>query len=111
MRGCWELGGTLTMETGRPITVVSGRDNSLSGVNFDRPDVNGSPQLPTDRSRGELIDRYFRTEVFSANLPGRYGNAGRGILSSQGAFGWDISTSKSFRIKESHSLPAGMPST
>ena len=99
------------METGRPITVVSGRDNSLSGVNFDRPDVNGSPQLPTDRSRGELIDRYFRTEVFSANLPGRYGNAGRGILSSQGAFGWDISTSKSFRIKESHSLPAGMPST
>ena len=52
MRGCWELGGTLTMETGRPITVVSGRDNSLSGVNFDRPDVNGSPQLPTDRSRG-----------------------------------------------------------
>ena len=36
------------METGRPITVVSGRDNSLSGVNFDRPDVNGSQQLPTD---------------------------------------------------------------
>ena len=102
--GGWELGGILTLETGKSITVVSGRDNSLSGVNFDRPNVNGSPQLPTDRPRAQLIDRYFRTEVFSPNLPGQYGNAGRGILSAQGIFGWDISTSKSFRIKEAHSL-------
>jgi hypothetical protein len=102
--GGWELGGILTLETGKPVTVVTGRDNSLTGVNFDRPDVNGPPELPSDRSRAERIVRYFRTEVFSANLPGQYGNAGRGIMSSPGTFGFDISTSKAFRIMESHSL-------
>ena len=50
--------------------MVSGRDNSLSGVNFDRPNVTGSPQLPADRSRAELIDRYFRTEVFTLTYRG-----------------------------------------
>jgi TonB dependent receptor len=102
--GGWELGGILTLETGKPITVVSGRDNSLSGVNFDRPNVSGSPQLPGNRPRAERIERYFRTDVFSPNLPGQYGNSGRSIMSAPGTFGWDVSTAKAFRIREAHSL-------
>jgi hypothetical protein len=84
--------------------VLSGRDNSLSGVNFDRPNVNGNPGLPTNRSRAELINRYFDTTVFSANLPGTFGNAGRGVVTGPGNFGWDTSMSKAFRLIENHSL-------
>jgi hypothetical protein len=102
--GGWEMGGILTLSTGSPFTVVSGRDNSLSGVAFDRPNVNGSPELPSGRSRDERMARYFRTDVFTANLPGTYGNAGRAIISSPGSIGWDVSMSKALRIAEAHSV-------
>jgi hypothetical protein len=102
--GGWEAGGILTVSTGSPITVVSGRDNSLSGVGFDRPNVTGSPELPSGRSRDERMARYFDTSVFTANLPGQFGNAGRAILMSPGNFNWDVSFSKAFRILETHSL-------
>jgi hypothetical protein len=102
--GGWELGGIFTLVTGSPFTVLSGRDNSLSGVAFDRPNVSGSPDLPGGRSRDERMARYFNTSVFTANLPGQFGNAGRAILSSPGSINWDVSLSKSFRIHERHSL-------
>jgi len=102
--GRWELGGILTAETGNPITVVTGRDVSLTGVNFDRPNVSGDPTLRGDRSRAELINRYFKTEVFSSNLPGQFGNAGRSIITGRGNFGWDSSMSKFIRLTETHSL-------
>ena len=102
--GGWEMGGILTLATGSPITVLSGRDNSLSGVGFDRPNVTGSPELPGGRSRDDRMSRYFNTSVFTANLPGQYGNAGRAIMSSPGSVSWDVSLSKAFRIRESHTL-------
>ena len=82
--GGWEMGGILTFSTGSPITVVSGRDNSLTGVGFDRPNVDGSPDLPSGRSRDERMARFFKTDVFTANLAGQYGNAGRAIISFAG---------------------------
>ena len=42
--------------------------------------------------------------MFTANLPGQFGNAGRAIMSSPGSINWDVSLSKSFRIHERHSL-------
>ncbi|MBI3208687.1 MAG: TonB-dependent receptor [Candidatus Solibacter usitatus] len=102
--GGWEMGGILTLSKGAPLTVLSGRDNSLSGVGFDRPNVTGSPDLPSDRSRDDRMARYFNTSAFTPNLPGQFGNAGRAIMIAPGSFNWDVSLSKAFRIRESHAV-------
>jgi hypothetical protein len=102
--GGWELGGILTLQTGQPINVMSGRDNSLTGVNFDRPNVTASPQLPSDRPRSQLLAQFFNTAAFTANAPGQFGNAGRNIGDGPGLVTWDVSISKAFRVAESQRL-------
>lgn len=102
--GGWETGSILTLQSGAPFTVVSGRDNSLTAVNFDRPDLAGNPKLSLSRPRGELVSRYFNTASFRANAAGTFGNAGRNILIGPGSFVWDVSLGKSFRIREAHSV-------
>jgi hypothetical protein len=101
--GGWELGGILTLQSGDPFTVTTGRDNSLTGVGYDRPDLIGDPHLPS-RSRGESIEGYFNTAAFRENTVGTYGNAGRDILNGPGDAGWDVSVSKTFPLRESHAL-------
>jgi hypothetical protein len=99
--GGWELGAILIASTGDPFTVVTGRDNSLSGINNDRPDVVGDWRLPSGRSRGDRIDQYFNQQAFRENAPRTFGNAGRNIISSPGSLNLDTSLSKSIRITES----------
>jgi hypothetical protein len=90
--------------TGDPLTIFTGRDNSLSGVGRDRPDVVGDWRLPEGRSRDEQLARYFDTAAFRANAPLTFGNAGRNIISGPGSFSLDTSLSKNFRLFESHRL-------
>lgn len=102
--GGWELGGLLTLETGKPFTVTTGTDNSRTGVGFDRPNVLHNPELSGDRSRGERIANYFDTTAFVANPIGSFGNTGRNSLIGPGSFVWNSSLSKSFRFQESQRL-------
>ena len=82
--GGWQTNGIITLESGSPFSIVSGRDNSQSGVNRDRADLVGDPELDTGRPRGELIARYFNTDAFRVNTVGTFGNAGRNMLRGPG---------------------------
>jgi hypothetical protein len=94
----WQLSGIGTIEDGRPFNVVSGRDNSLQGVNRDRPDVSGDPRLPADRPKAERLVRYFDTGKFTHNPEGRFGSAGRNILIGPGSVNFDLSLHKQFPL-------------
>jgi hypothetical protein len=100
--GGWELGAIIIAATGNPFTVVTGRDNSLSGVNNDRPDIAGDWRLPDGRSRNERLNRYFNTAAFAPNAPRTFGNAGRNIISGPGTLTVDTSLSNTIRLTESH---------
>ena len=102
--GGWELSGFVTLQSGQPFTIVSGRDNSLTAVGADRPDVIGDPKLPTDRSRGDQVAEYFETTAFRANQPGRFGNVGRNSLIGPGLANIDLGVFKRFRINERHAF-------
>jgi hypothetical protein len=102
--GSWETNGLVTLESGRPFSVTSGRDNSGSGMNADRADAAGDPHLDTGRSRAELIDRFFNTAVFAQNPAGTFGTSGRNILREPGAATVDFGLIKSFPIHEGHRL-------
>jgi hypothetical protein len=60
--------------------VLQGADIALSGTNNQRPDVNTSPLLSGDRTRGEKILAWFNRQVFSNAAAGRFGNTGRNAL-------------------------------
>ncbi len=92
----WEFSGIARLVTGAPFTVLMGIDNSLTGVNLDRPNVVGNPSLSDSRSRGERIARWFSTPAFSAPPQGSYGNSGRNILRGSGTANTDIGLFKNF---------------
>jgi len=103
LRG-WELGGVITVQSGSPFLIRTGRDASLTAVGHDRPDLVGNPVLPASRSRAEQILQYFNPSAFRANAPGTYGNAGRNILAGPGRVNMDFSLAKSIAVTEGHRL-------
>jgi outer membrane receptor protein involved in Fe transport len=99
--GGWDTNGIVTLESGTWLNIVSGRDNSGTGVNGDRADLAGNPFLSASRPRGELIDAWFNKAAFAQNPPGTFGTAGRNILRSPGLANVDFGLAKNFRLNES----------
>ena len=113
--GGWQLSGILTLQTGPPFTVLSGRDESNTGGGSDRPIIIGDWHIPNPGP-----DRWFNTCTLLANgaqrncMPGdtpawqvntgTFGNAGRNIVRSDGLKNFDLGLSRSFRFTERVSL-------
>jgi hypothetical protein len=100
----WEMNGIISLESGLFFNVVSGRDNSGTGINQDRPDLTGDPRLDSNRPRGSLIERYFNPAAFAQNAAGTFGNAGRNLLSGPGEALVDFGLVKTFRLTERHRI-------
>lgn len=100
----WELNGIVSLESGLYFNVISGRDNSGTGINLDRPDLIGNPFLDTSRPRGELINRYFDPSAFRQNGAGTFGNAGRNLIEGPGEAMVDLGLVKTFHITERHNV-------
>ncbi|MEG9434813.1 TonB-dependent receptor [Edaphobacter sp. HDX4] len=96
----WGVNSLVQLSSGNPFTVVTGRDASLTGVNFDRPNVIGIPYRASYLNKTDKITRYFNTAAFTANLPGTYGNAGRNIISGPGLANVNLSLVRTFPITE-----------
>ncbi len=101
--GGWEFGTLLNIQTGFPLTVVSGRDQSNIGAGFDRPNnVAGQKGMLDDGQR--TINRWFNTGAFVLQPFGTFGNVGRNTIIGPGFIQWDASLLKSFRFAEDKSL-------
>jgi len=98
--GNWELSGLLSLDSGLPFTVVTGKNNSLSSEGHDRPDLVGNPNLSGGRSRGQEIQEFFNTSAFVPNAIGQFGNSGRNILSAPGYADVDFGLFKVIPIVE-----------
>jgi hypothetical protein len=95
----WTLSGLTNIQSGAPVNILSGVDNSLTAVGWDRPNLVGN----TDRSyanENDMIQEYFNTAAFAANLPGQYGNLGRNAVIGPSQSTTDLSLVKSFLISE-----------
>lgn len=91
----WALSGMVSMSSGEPVNVLSGRDFSLTGVGFDRPDLVGDPVIEHSND-ADMVAKYFNTAAFVANQPGQYGNAGRNLFSGPGYSATNLSLTKAF---------------
>ncbi|MBZ5607639.1 MAG: carboxypeptidase regulatory-like domain-containing protein [Acidobacteriia bacterium] len=95
----WQLSTIITAKTGRYVEIVSGRDNTLSGIGHDRPDVIGDPHLDN-----QSVQEWFNPAAFRNNATGAFGNAGRDTILAPGAFDFDLALVRSFPIHEAHTL-------
>ncbi|MBS1850556.1 MAG: TonB-dependent receptor [Acidobacteria bacterium] len=96
----WQFGGILSLRTGFPLTLVSGRDNSLTGVGGDTPDVVGNWHLSGNRSKSEKIAEWFNTDAFVPNAIGTFGQLSHGALTNPGLVNFDLNIQKNFQVNE-----------
>ena len=97
--GGWQLSSIISANTGEPVTVLVGFNQSRNriGRNADRPDL---------RPGGDISpvlggpDQYFDPTQFLLPAPGTYGNLGRNTLVGPGFFNVDMSLVKKTQIGE-----------
>ena len=110
--GGWQMTAIFTLQSGRPFTIVSGRDESNTDGGADRPNVIGDWRV-SDPTPG----RWFNpctltaagvrrnclpndTPAWQINAINTFGNAGRNILRGQSSANWDLGIYRNFRIFE-----------
>ena len=95
----WMVNTIVTWQSGFPFSIMSGRDNSFSGINRDRADWTGvDPSLGSDRSHGDMVARYFDTSAFTVNAIGTFGNSPKNMIRGPGYFNADFALLKSTRV-------------
>lgn len=102
--GGWNFTGIFTAQSGPPFSVLSGVDNARSGTGGQLADINGDGTLPSNRSRGEKILKWFNTGAHTTNALGTFGNSGRNTLTGPGFSSLNIGLHKNFALWESVKL-------
>jgi hypothetical protein len=96
--GGWELNGIQQYQTGSPMTVVSGKDNSLTGLGGDRAVFTG--QSLAGPAGADPVKEWFNTAAFAVNPLGTFGTVGKGILRGPNMFAWDMGLFKAIPVTE-----------
>jgi len=95
--GGWQLTGVQQYQTGSPMTVVNGQDNSLTSLGRDRAILTG-----VDQSRPAGFDpvlQWFNRAAFAVNPTGTFGTLGKGTLRGPGMFSCDMGVFKRIPLK------------
>jgi len=99
--GGWQSNGIFTVQSGTPLTILSGANNSLNGVGGDfAAYLGGSWHLNGSRSKQQEIAQWFNTSLFTVDQLGTVGTARRGQLRAPGLWNVDYSLFKNFAFTE-----------
>jgi hypothetical protein len=101
--GGWEFGTLFNVQTGFPLTVVSGRDQSNIGAGFDRPNSVAGQKANLDRGVRNST-RWFNTSAFVLQPFGTFGSTGRNTIIGPGLVQWDASLLKNFTFLENKTV-------
>jgi hypothetical protein len=85
----------LTLQTGQPFSVLTGKGLSGTGLGNDRPNLVGDPN-----TGHHTVQQWFNTAAFIDNLPLTFGTAGRNITTGPGYRNFDFSVLKNTKIGE-----------
>jgi hypothetical protein len=102
--GGWQISGITSFMTGQALTVTSGTGQDPAGLGFlgasaagPRPDLIANPE---QGSGLRTKDNWFNKTAFAEPVPGKVGNAGRGILRGPNLYKWDLSLFKNIKVNE-----------
>ncbi len=91
----WQISGIITAQTGQPFSVLTGENQSSTGLGDDRANVSGNPN-----SGPHTVAEYFNTSAFSLNAPLTFGDSGRNIVTGPGFTDVDFALMKNTNITE-----------
>jgi outer membrane receptor protein involved in Fe transport len=97
--GGWQFNGIVTLASGTPFTISSGRDAALN-FNTTRANVVGDPNLPSDRPQNDLIAAYYNPAAFAIPANGTLGNSPRNFLIGPGSKNVDLSLFKTLHLQQ-----------
>jgi hypothetical protein len=97
----WQLVGIHAFYTGVPFTVTA-RENFSNAGGSARPDV--TPGVSTEPPQGRSRQLWFNPAAFRNPTAGKWGNAGKNILSYPGTISVDLSVFKNFPLTENTKL-------
>jgi hypothetical protein len=99
--GNWQLSGIVTLQSGRPFSVISSGDRTAGAANGGNgdafADLSGN-LVATGGSRGQQVAQYFNTSAVAQAAPGTYGTLGRNILRGPDFKNTDLSASRNFPL-------------
>ena len=116
--GGWELGGLVTIASGRPITVLQGTNVSGTNIGNDRGTiVAGANPYSANACAGvtsackswlnpaaflstSQVNAIFDPNPTTTGGPGTFGNMGKNGLRLPGTWDWDMQLSKYFNFTE-----------
>ena len=98
--GGWQLTGILSYNTGVPITIVSGQDQSRTATNTDRANYLGGPSYGSGACGNTVrcVD-YLVKSSFGLPAIGTLGNVGKGMLYGPNLLNWDMGIFKEFPLR------------
>jgi hypothetical protein len=97
----WQFAPLLHVASGQPLTVTTGKDQSLTGLNNDRP-----VQVLLDPYAANKGVQWVNPLAFTPNAIGTFGNVGRNALRGPGALNIDVGLSRIFKLTERFNLEA-----
>jgi hypothetical protein len=95
--GNWQVAPMIRANSGMPFNITSGRDNSLTAVANDRPNLvqPGSVYKPLDASL-----QWLNPAAFAQNAAGTFGNLGRNAVTCCSSFRFDMALNRTIPISE-----------
>jgi len=110
--GDWQMNGIFQAQTGDPLTIKSGKDQSLTGIGGDRAVLVGQAKGPGACGSSAPCVNYLTPSSFaqppSATVASPYllafGNFGKGAISGPGLMSWDVGLFRNIPFNERVSL-------
>lgn len=103
----WEIAPLIHASSGQPINITVGKDNSLTGLGNDRPNL----VLANTKATNSICNngstpcvQWLNPSAFAPNPLGTFGNLGRNAVRGPGTFNFDTSLSRIFKVTERYSL-------
>lgn len=96
--GGWQLTGIFTVQTGGPLTILAGKDQSQTGIGSDRANYLGGEVYGTGACTGANCVPYLVPSAFGLPATGAYGSMGKGALHGPGLQNWDTGIFKEFPL-------------
>jgi Carboxypeptidase regulatory-like domain len=101
----WRANSIVVAQSGFPLTVLSGVDNSFTGIGADHAQyLGGSFNLSNGRSHAAKRAEWFNTAQFVTNPVGTFGNAAKGQLRAPRYFDTDVALLKNTQVFEKVTL-------
>lgn len=99
--GDWQFSGIVSAQTGRPVTVLSGVNNSGTGIGQDRANiVSAAYGEGACAGNTKACKSLLNPAAFVANPTRTFGNIGKGSLRFPGFYSWDMALAKNFPFSE-----------